>query len=249
MRRRLPPPRAIGGVIRGSVALRSSLTASVGLAFPVASILVAVLALSACGGSSEPPAADTATVEQRLPSGLTVRDHAKVMKWVNERLDACAPLDDGTFRGPDYVWGCIDDRTANACRDWVDTGHHAACVDHVRYLLSEVLAFNVKGWRTPEQMRLPSGLTVGDYPEAMAWVTKRRKTCAGSASLEKCMSDDERYGVIPTCRNWFGGVSRVDPENPKCTDCVEDMRYFVREMLQNVEDMRYFVREMLGRAS
>jgi hypothetical protein len=48
-------------------------------------LLVAVLALSACGGSSEPPAAHTATVEDtrrsveemRLPSGLTVRDYRR----------------------------------------------------------------------------------------------------------------------------------------------------------------------------
>jgi hypothetical protein len=193
-------------------------------------VLVAVLALSACGGSSEPPV-KSGYVPPTRGGGFDGLRYPRPMEWVNERLDSCASRDDGTFRGPDFVWECMDDGAVDACREWVgtidsDNAYYENCIEVLRVAAAEVLA-DEKGWRRVEDMRLPSGLTVGDYPEAMAWVTKRRKTCAASASVEKCISDDEWYGVIPTCGYWFGGV---DPENPEYTDCVEDMRYLAKEM-------------------
>jgi hypothetical protein len=110
-------------------------------------LLVAVLALSACGGSSEPPAADTATVaEMRLPSGLTVSDYPKAMKWLNERLDACGadePADE--LADANAVWGCMDDGAVDACGDWVgtidsDNADYVECREDMRYLAAEALA-------------------------------------------------------------------------------------------------------------
>jgi hypothetical protein len=209
-------------------------------------VLVAVLALSACGGSSERPAADTATVEDmRLPSGLTVRDYPKAMKWLNERLDACGadePADEAA--DADLVWGCMDDGAVDACGQWVgtidsDNAYYVECVEDMRYLVSEVLADEgvegdaLRAYRQEVEMRLPSGMTVRDYaatvfdPEPMTWVRKQRKACAASRvilSVENCMNE----GAIQVCArgNWFGGI---DPENSKYTDCVADMQYLAEK--------------------
>jgi hypothetical protein len=213
---------------------------------PYVALLVAVLALSACGGGSESPAADTSTVEEMtLPSGLTVRDYPKAMKWLNERLDACGadePADEPA--DADYVWGCVDDGAVDACGDWVgtidsDDAYYVECVEDMRYLAAEaladetVVADDLRAYRQEVEMRLPSGMTVRDYsvtvfdPEPMTWVRKQRKTCAASRvilSVENCINE----GAIQVCArgNWFGGI---DPENPKYTDCVEDMRYLAEK--------------------
>jgi hypothetical protein len=212
--------------------------------------LVAVLALSACGGGSEPPAADTSTdtdtVEEiKLPSGLVLSDYPNAMKWLHERLDACGadePQDEAA--DADAVWGCVDDGAVDACGNWFgaidsDDAYYVNCVEDMRYLAAEALADeNVEGgdlraYREEVEMTLPSGMTLRDYsvtvfePEPMEWVRRQRKTCAASrvvSSVENCMNE----GAIKVCAlgNWFGGI---DPENPKYTACVEDMRYLAEK--------------------
>lgn len=102
---------------------------------------VAVLALLACGGSSEPPAADTATVEEmRLPSGITVRDYAanvfdpEPMTWVTKQRKTCA-----ASTVIISVEKCLNEAAIQVCGSWFggidpEDSKYTDCVADMQYL-------------------------------------------------------------------------------------------------------------------
>jgi hypothetical protein len=101
--------------------------------------LVAVLALSACGGGSEPPAADTATGDD-LPSGLTVRDYPEAMTWVAELRTTCA-----ASRASISVNECVSDGAIRVCGEWFggvdpENSKYTDCVADMQSFAREMFA-------------------------------------------------------------------------------------------------------------